>query len=152
MKKIKSFIACLTILSVVFCNHNAIAQQRNVKSSCTLHTTAGDTKGKCIIRTYIDGDYIMVEVYKSWEKIPDRLRLTNTVKCTEWNSYPWETEVNQCLAEIQYAGENDWSFALAGENEINGKMEFSYGSGGSGYNLSYDGFFPRPAIITPPNR
>ncbi|HYW22113.1 MAG TPA: hypothetical protein VE956_22930 [Nodularia sp. (in: cyanobacteria)] len=144
MLPIKKIIISLSALSLIFTSSNVLAQQRNVKSSCSLHTTAGITNGKCIIRTYIEGDYIMVEVYKSWEKIPDRLRLINTAKCTEWSSYPWETEVNQCLAEIQYAGENDWSFALAGENEINGKKAFNYGSGGSGYHFHYDGPFPRP--------
>jgi hypothetical protein len=40
--------------------------------------------------------------------------------------------------------EPDWGVGFAGEHNINGKKQFRYGVGGSGYNFEYDGHLPRP--------
>jgi hypothetical protein len=145
MKPIKLFIVSLSVLSFLFTTNNALAQQRNVKSSCRLYTTAGLIgKGRCTLKTYIEGNYIMVKVYKSWEKKPDRLRLTNNPQCTRWIPFPSEEETVTCLIEMKLEEEPDWGVGFAGEHNINGKKQFRYGVGGSGYNFEYDGHLPRP--------
>ncbi|ALB39886.1 MULTISPECIES: hypothetical protein [unclassified Anabaena] len=145
MKPIKLFVVSLSVLSFLFTTNNALAQQRNVKSSCRLHTTAGIIgKGRCTIKTYMEGDYIMVVVYKSWDKRPDRLRLTNNPKCTRWIPFPSEENIVTCLVEMKLEEEPDWGVGFAGEYETNGKKEFVYGVGGSGYAFYYNGPLPRP--------
>ena len=140
MKPIKLFIVSLSVLSFLFTTNNAIAQQRNVKSSCRLYTTAGLVeKGKCTIRTYIEGDYIIAEIYKSWEKNNEstKIRFTNRTDCTSWQ---WKSD-NGCEVELWYGSE--WNYVSAGDNEVNGKKMFTY-TLGSAYYFQYDGIFPRP--------
>ena len=145
MKPIKLFIVSLSVLSFLFTTNNALAQQRNVKSSCRLYTTAGLIgKGRCTLKTYIEGDYIMVVVYKSWDKRPDRLRLTNNPKCTRWIPSPSEDNIVTCLVEMKLEEEPDWGVGFAGEYKTNAKKEFVYGVGGSGYAFYYNGPLPRP--------
>ncbi|MEH2283647.1 MAG: hypothetical protein V7K90_20350 [Nostoc sp.] len=140
MLPIKKLIISLSALSFIFASSNALAQQRNVKSSCRLYTTAGLIgKGRCTIKTYIEGNYIMVEVYKSWEQNnePDRLRFTNRPDCISWQ---WKSD-NGCEEEFWYG--DGWSYVSTREDEENGKTRFIY-SLGSAYYFQYDGSFPRP--------
>lgn len=142
MLPIKKLIISLSALSLIFASSNALAQQRNVKSSCRLYTTAGLVeKGKCTIRTYIEGDYIIAEIYKSWEKNnePTKIRFTNRPDCTSWQ---WKSD-NGCEVELWYGGELEWYYVSAGDDEVNGKKMFTY-TLGSAYYLQYDGLFPRP--------
>jgi hypothetical protein len=141
MKPIKLLIVSLSALSLIFTSSNALAQHINVKSSCRIYTSACLVeKGKCTIRTYIEGDYIIAEIYKSWEKNSKptyKLRFTNRPDCTSWQ---WESD-NGCNVELGYGDE--WSYVAAGDNEENGKKTFGY-TVGSAYSLQYDGPFPRP--------
>lgn len=126
---ISSFLLCESV----------IAEQRNVISSCGLSTSAGVTRGKCIIRTYIDGNYIMIKVEPSWFESPDEgltlLRVTNNPSCTSWSGF----NEKGCIGEAWY-GEG-WGYASVTDEE----GRFSYGNGGSGFALYYDGPLPRPS-------
>ncbi len=137
----KILIFSISFLSILFSTNNVLAQQqRNVKSSCRLYTTAGLVeKGKCIIKTYIQGDYIIAEVYKSWEKSnePTKLRFTNRSDCTSWQ---WKSE-NGCAVELWDGGEGGYVSTV--ENEENGRKRFIY-SLGNAYVVEYDGPFPHP--------
>ncbi len=142
-KKLKTLVISLGFISSFLLGRNALAEQRNVVSSCRIHTTAGETKGKCIIRTYIDGDYIMIQVVPSWFKSPDDgptlLRVMNNPSCTHWSGF----DENGCKGELLYGTDdsNDWGYASVTASE----GRFSYGIGGSGFALWYDGPLPRPS-------
>ncbi len=139
-KKLKTLVISIGFISSFLLGRNALAEQRNVVSSCGLHTSAGETRGKCIIRTYIDGDYIMIKVEPSWFKSPDDgptfLRVTNNPSCTSWSGF----NEDGCKGEVSMDG-TDWEYASVTASE----GEFVYGMGGSGFALYYDGPLPRPS-------
>ena len=135
--KFKSFFMSLGILSTIFLSSNALAEQRNVISSCSLHTTAGDSRGKCIIKTHIDGDYIMIQVIpQGLFNMEDNglLRVSNNPSCTIWTGF----NEDGCKGEV-WDG-TDWTYAVINASE----GRFGYGSGGSGFAFYYDGPLPRP--------
>ncbi|MBD2255005.1 hypothetical protein [Nostoc parmelioides] len=91
-KNLKLFVTLLGLFSVFTLNSDAIAEQRNVKSSCGLHTTAGDIKGKCTLKIFIEGKYIMIQVIPSWRKSSEDdalmfLRLENNQSCKKWDGF-----------------------------------------------------------------
>lgn len=139
-KKVKTFVISVGILSTIFLGNNALAEQRNVISSCGLGTTAGYIRGKCIIKTYIEGDYIMIQVIPSWRKSPEDdeltfLRVENSPSCTRWTGF----NEDGCKGEVWYG--TDWGYAIIDSSE----GRFGYGMGGSGFSFHYDGPLPRPS-------
>lgn len=105
-------------------------------------TTAGIVgRGRCKIKTYVDGNYMMVEVKTPWKDTPtgnsDLIRLVNSSLCNFW-SYK---NSNGCEGDFWYG--DRWSYVAAGEDEENGKVKFTY-TLGTAYTVTYDGYFPRP--------
>ncbi len=136
---LKTLIISVIFLSSFSSSRNALAEQKNVISSCSLHTTAGETRGRCTIRTYIDGDYIMIKVIPSWFKSSDDeptfLRVTNNPSCQRWSGF----DEDGCKGELLDGTE--WGYATVHTSD----GHFSYGVGGSGFALYYDGSLPRPS-------
>lgn len=144
-RTIQIFFTSIGLLSVLSLASEALAQERNVKSSCRLFSTSGveynyERKGKCVIKTYLDGDYLMVEVKTPWDSAvqgkPDLMRLENKSSCTSW-----QYASNDCSGEFWYGDE--WSYIQATEGEKNGRTNFGY-SLGNAYIVTYDGPLPRP--------
>ena len=141
MKKIiANLLALITVSPLLFMNSSVSAQERNFKSSCSYEGTGGvennwGETGKCQIKTYVKGDYLIVEVTTSWgEGEPDIIRLENDPSCDYWSSI----KGNGCKGEFRYG--NEWGYVTAGESETS----FGY-SLGNAYMFSYDGPLLRPS-------
>jgi|GEM_PF-3911876 len=139
-KYLKAFIFLVGIFSTFSFPSKTLAEQRNVISSCELHTSAGDVRGKCVIKTHLEGNYIMIQVIPSWRKTPEDdeltyLRVENNPSCAGWNGF----NEQGCKGEVWES--TGWGYASIHDSE--GK--FSYGIGGPGFVLYYDGPLPRPS-------
>ncbi len=146
MKILKSLVAFVALLSGVFVLSNAQAQEvRNVISSCRLETTAGITdRGRCKIKTWIEGDYIIVEIKPSWEKEVSYFKLANNPNCKTWSYYN-DSGCKGVSGDGQSWDEEFGGLVSIGEHEdAQGNPKFHY-SFGRAYTLIYDGKFPRPA-------
>jgi hypothetical protein len=146
MKKIKAFLIFISLLSPIFLANIVQAQRvRNVTSSCSVLTTAGITeRGKCKIKTWLEGNYIIVEVKKSWDREPSYFRLTNNPECNLWG--PALDNDNPCKAVTGDGKSWDEESIVVGIGEHtdeNGNKTFGY-SFGRAYNLFYDGPFVIP--------
>ena len=141
MKKIiANLLALITVSPVLFLNSSVLAQERNFKSSCGYEGTGGvdsnwGERGKCQIKTYVKGDYLIVEVTTSWfEGEKHILRLENDPSCDYWSSI----EGNGCKGGY-WGGGDQWDYVTAGED----KTSFGF-SLGNAYMFSYDGPLLRP--------
>lgn len=98
-------------------------------------------KGKCKIKTYIDGEYIKVEVKTPWKDTPtgksDVMKLVNKPSCNSWIYRSGKG------CDVQFWYGNEWSYAGVWEEKENGRDKFNY-SLGTAYTVTYDGSFPRP--------
>ena len=143
MKKvIQTVFSSITLLSFFIFVGAAYAQEKNVISSCHLITTLGIIeRGRCTIKTYVDGKYIMVQVKTPWDNTvtgePDIIRLVNRLSCTSW-SYK-----NSDGCEGEFWDGDEWNYVGAGKYVENGKKKFSY-TLGTAYTVIYDGPFSRP--------
>jgi hypothetical protein len=142
MKKvIANLIALITVSPILLFNSSVLAQERNFKSSCGYSSTSGveysyEERGKCTVKTYVQGDYLIVEVKSSWKKgEKETLRLENKPSCKFWSS----TEGNDCKGEYWYDDNTGWSYITATED----RNSFGY-SLGNAYMFSYDGPLLRP--------
>lgn len=146
MRRVKALVASIALLSGVFVPSNAKAQAvRNVISSCRVETTAGITdRGRCKIKTWIEGDYIIVEVKPSWEKEASYFKLVNNPNCNSWSHYDNNSGCKGVTGDGQSWDEDSGGLVSIGEDEDNqGNPKFHY-SFGKAYTLIYDGNFPRP--------
>lgn len=146
MKKIKAFLILLSLLSPVFFTNIVQAQKvRNVISSCYVLTTAGITdRGKCKIKTWLESDYIIVEVKTSWDREPSYFRLINNPQCKIWGSAL--DNDNPCKAvtgDGKSWDEESIVVSIGEHTDENGNPKFGY-SFGSAYTLTYDGPFVIP--------
>jgi len=149
MRKLKALGTFVVLLSGVFVLGNAQAQEvRNVISSCHVETTAGITdRGRCKIKTWIEADYIIVEIKSSWEKEATYFKLVNNPNCKTWSHYN-DSGCQGASGDGQSWDEETGGLVSIGENEDaqgNPKFQYSYGSA---YTLIYDGKFPRPVSST----
>jgi hypothetical protein len=140
-KIIQTVFSSITLLSFFFFVGDALAQEKNVISSCRLITTVGVVeRGRCTIKTHIDGNYIMVEAKTPWDDTtggPDIMRLVNGLSCASWIY----KSSKGCEGEFWYGDE--WSYVEAEKYEESGKKKFRY-SLGTAYTVIYDGSFSRP--------
>ena len=144
MKKIiANLLVPVKVIPFLLIGNDVLAQERNFKSSCTKSSTTGarysyTEKGKCQIRTYIEGNYIIVEVNTSWgggEK--EIIRLENNPSCQYWS---WSDTVDaECKAGIAGDG-SSWSYVTASEDA----KSFHYGTGNI-YMVDYDSPLLRPS-------
>lgn len=137
MKKIiANLLASVTVLPFLLLGNDVQAQERNFKSSCSYTGTGGigmnwGERGKCTVKTYVKGDYLIVEVNTSWEEgKKEILRLKNDPSCKFWSS----VDGNGCKGEYWYGNETGWSYITASED----RKSFGY-SLGNAYMFSYDG-------------
>ncbi|MBD2471561.1 hypothetical protein [Nostoc sp. FACHB-145] len=146
MIKTKGFLISLSFLTLAFFPNIAQAQAvRNVISSCRVLTTAGIVEsGKCKIKTWLQNDYIIVEVKKSWEEELSYFRLTNNPQCKNWG--PTMDDNNPCKAvtgDGQSWDEESIVVSIGEYIEENSNPKFGY-SFGRAYTLIYDGSFVIP--------
>lgn len=147
MKRKIHFFVFISLLSIFPLAGKALSQERNVKSSCRLFSTSGaeyssEQRGKCTIKTYLDGDYLMVEVRTPWDNSAtegrnDLIRLKNNSSCTSWR----DDSSDECYGAFRYS--DDWGYVQVSESEENGRNKFIY-SLGNAYIVTYDGPLPRP--------
>lgn len=133
----------MTVLPFLLMGNEVIAQERNFKSSCSYASTSGamhfyEVRGKCQIKTYVRGDYLIVEVTNSWDETnKETIRLENDPSCDYWS---WSNTLDaDCKAGFK-GDDNSWSYVNASENE----KSFHYGMGNI-YMFTYDGPLLRPA-------
>ncbi|MBW4600993.1 MAG: hypothetical protein KME29_15710 [Calothrix sp. FI2-JRJ7] len=143
-------VASISLLSGVLIHSNADAQEvRNVISSCHVETTAGVVeRGRCKIKTWAEGDYIIVEIRNSWEgyKEPTYFRLVNNPNCSSWRGIGGDED--DCKAVGRY--DNSWNEEENGlvsigeyKDDENSNPRFIY-TYGRAYTFFYHGSFPRP--------
>lgn len=127
---------------------NVIAQPseesytRNVISSCHTNGKTSSSSGKCIVRTRIEGYYIMVRVEHlsdTGEKDVDILRLANGDHCSTWGP----DRLYGCFGDFWYENDQEWGYVVAGNTEEKGKVTFRYNIGNA-YSVQFDGALPRP--------
>lgn len=127
------------------------AQSKNIISSCRVYranlSNSLDSyvnQGKCIIRTRIEGDYIMVRVETPWpspegKKDVDIMRLTNKPSCTNWSPH----SSKECSGDFWYGNDKGWGYVSAAQYKENGNVKFGYDIGKI-YSVEFDGAFPKP--------
>lgn len=135
MKKIiANLLVPVTVLPFLLIGNDVLAQERNFKSSCSLTsrwsaTDINTEKGKCQIKTYIEGDYLIVEVNTPWgEAEKDIIRLKNNPSCQYWS---WSDTEVECKSFTPYTASEDAN-------------SFHYGMGNA-YMVDYDGPLLRPS-------
>lgn len=142
LKLIFSSLALMFVSSA----SDVLAQERNVISSCRMMSSSGayhlhEERGKCVIKTRVEGDYIVVNVKVPWQTTgsSDILRLANNPLCTSWSYMNSEG----CSSEYWYGTDTGWSYGGAWEEVDNGRIRFKY-SLGNAYLVEYHGPLPRP--------
>lgn len=151
MKIIKGFLASTGILSTLLLSNPAQAQkQTNTVSTCyvTSHQAVLN-EGKCIIRSRLEGNNILVTIEKSWGKTR-HFQLSNPYMCDEWSS----RKVNKdCFVEeiLEARHSYDWVSATLpiihfGRNTNSDSENLYYEYGGGHYNFFYQGKFKKPFI------
>lgn len=155
MKKlITHLLASITLLPVFLLDSNVLAQERNFKSSCSYAGTSGveytyGKRGKCIIKTYVSGDYLIVEVKSSWEEEKRIMRLENKPNCSEWRDLSesqYQYSSNVCHGQYWHGDSLGWGYIVA----VKDKNSFGY-SLGNAYMFSYDGPLLQPSSSTDPS-
>ncbi|MDY6897245.1 MAG: hypothetical protein SWZ49_04110 [Cyanobacteriota bacterium] len=148
MKIIKGLLASTGILSTLMLSNPAQAQkQTNTASSCYEQTTSGVVnKGKCIIRSKVDGKYIYIKVEKSWGEA-DYFRLTNSSNCKTWRMKSISDMGDGCTVEqkdkVNGWGEGVIRFITGKDDNGNESVIYTHGRG---YGLHYQGAFKRPYV------
>lgn len=148
MRIIKGVLAFTGIISTLLLSTPVQAQkQTNTVSSCYEHTTLGVTnQGKCIIRSKVEGEYIYVNVEKSWGET-DYFRLTNSFSCKTWKMKAISDMEDGCKVE-QKSEDYGWGegviYFITGTDD-NGNETVVY-THGRAYGLHYQGKFKRPFV------
>lgn len=150
MIKVKALVASIALLSEMLVPSNAEAQEvRNVISSCHVETTAGVVdRGKCKIKTWVEGDYIIVEIRKSWKgyKEPDYFRLINNPNCRSWSGISKREDGCQAVSgDGQSWNEEEGGLVSIGEDESNKGNHQLYYTYGTAYTFFYHGILPKPS-------
>lgn len=147
MRRVKALVTSITLLFGVLPPSTAQAQAvRNVISSCHVETTAGIIeKGRCKIKTWVEGEYIIVEIKKSWEgyKNPRYFRLTNDANCKYWSYFKHDDDDN-CLVRAIDSDEWDGIVGIGESEDEEGTKQFGYYYGRA-YMFTYHGSLPRPS-------
>ena len=153
MRTIKTLVASISLLSGVLIHSNAGAQEvRNVISSCHVQTTAGIVeRGRCKIKTWTEGDYIIVEIRKSWEKEPSYFRLVNHPGCSSWKGIGEDIDGCEAVEGDGKSWSKDDETGLVSFGEYkdedgkrNPQVIYTYGSA---YTFFYHGPLARPDYI-----
>ena len=131
MKKIIAILASATFLPFLVLENDAQAQE-NFSNFCSKAGTSGvmhgyKEEGKCQVKTYVEGDYLVVEVSASWnEGEKEIIRLKNDTSCEYWS-----TTDDDCKAEVG-SDSGEWGgYVTAGKDETG----FGY-SFGNAYQVS----------------
>ncbi|BAZ19093.1 hypothetical protein NIES4071_109780 (plasmid) [Calothrix sp. NIES-4071] len=155
MRRIKALVASITLLSGMLIHSNADAQDvRHVVSSCHVETTAGVVeRGRCDIKTWAEGDYIIVEIRESWNwsKEPTYFRLVNYPGCSSWRGIGWDEDNCKAVEGDGKSWSKDDETGLVSFGEYkdedgkgNPQVIYTYGRA---YTFFYHGPFPRPNYI-----
>jgi hypothetical protein len=154
MRIIKGLLASTGILSTILLSTPVQAQeQTNTTSSCSIGNHMGiENRGKCIIRSKVDGNYIYVKIEKSWES-PDYFRLTNSPACNTWYMKPISDMKDGCEVEQKYDiyGWDTGVMKFGVYKDENGNETLYYAYGDKANSFHYQGPFKRPVaeIVDP---
>ena len=128
MKKIiANLLASVTVLPFLLLGNDAQAQE-NFTSSCSKAGSSGvmhgyKEKGKCQVKTYVKGNYMIVEITASWgEGEKEILRLENNPSCNYWSTI----DEDGCKGEVG-GNDGEWGgYVTAGKDETG--FGYSFGN------------------------